>query len=150
MWAQTNWARDQGAAVHLDGARLREAQPFYARPHAQIADLFDTAYVSFYKGLGCIGGCALAGPEDDIEQTRLWRTRHGGLAFSMWPHATDALYGLTVELPAMGELETARAQIAEQDRVWMFDRIWPTAAPEQTRIEFAVGRQVAASPPAKS
>jgi len=169
--------------VHLDGARLWEAQPFYARPHAQIADLFDTVYVSFYKGLGGIGGCALAGPEEDIEQARLWRTRHGGLLFSMWPYAADAMHGLTVELPAMSErfdharslavelaarpgieilpdppqtlifnilidrspaeMEKARARIAEQDGVWMFDRMWPTGSPEQTRIEFAVGRQVA-------
>lgn len=181
--AQTAWARDHGAAVHLDGARLWEAQPFYARPHAQIAGLFDTVYVSFYKGLGGIGGCALAGPEEDIEQARLWRTRHGGLLFSMWPYAADAMHGLTVELPAMSErfdharslavelaarpgieilpdppqtlifnilidrspaeMEKARARIAEQDGVWMFDRMWPTGSPEQTRIEFAVGRQVA-------
>jgi len=83
---QTSWARDRGAAVHLDGARLWEAQPFYGRPHAEIADLFDTVYVSFYKGLGGIGGCALAGPEEDIEQARVWRTRHGGLMYAMWPY----------------------------------------------------------------
>lgn len=65
-------------------------KPFYGRPHAEIADLFDTVYVSFYKGLGGIGGCALAGPEDDIEQARVWRTRHGGLMFSLWPYAADA------------------------------------------------------------
>lgn len=183
LLAQTSWARDRGAAAHLDGARLWEAQPFYGRTHAQIAELFDTVYVSFYKGLGGIGGCALAGPEDDIEQARLWRTRHGGLMFSMWPYAADALYGLTVELPAMGErleharslaaelaarpgveilpdppqtpifnvvidrsprqLDAARARIAAQDGVWMFDRMWPTDSSEVTRIEFALGRQLA-------
>src|SRR4026208_1549676 len=31
--AQVAWAHDQGAAVHLDGARLWESAPFYQRSH---------------------------------------------------------------------------------------------------------------------
>ena len=112
--AQTRWARNRGAAVHLDGARLWEAQPFYDRPHAEIAALFDTVYVSFYKGLGGIGGCVLAGPGDVIEEARVWRTRHGGLQFAMWPYAVDALHGLRVEVPRMaGRLEQARVLAAD-------------------------------------
>lgn len=111
--AQTRWGRERGAAVHLDGARLWEAQPFYDRPHADIAALFDTVYVSFYKGLGGIGGCALAGPVDVIQAARVWRTRHGGVPFAMWPYAADALHGLNVELPVMaGRLRRARALAA--------------------------------------
>ena len=41
--------------MHLDGARLWESQPFYGRPLAEIAGLFDTVYVSFYKELGGLG-----------------------------------------------------------------------------------------------
>src|SRR6266567_4197544 len=47
--AQTEWARERGAAVHLDGARLFESATGYGRPLAEIAALFDTVYVSFYK-----------------------------------------------------------------------------------------------------
>ncbi|MGI8721690.1 MAG: threonine aldolase family protein [Geodermatophilaceae bacterium] len=112
--AQTAWARDQGTALHLDGARLWEAQPFYDRPHAEIADLFDTVYVSFNKGLAGIGGCVLAGPDEVIEQARVWRIRHGGELFAMWPFAIEALHGLQVELPAMANhLQKARALAAE-------------------------------------
>src|ERR1700733_7710974 len=64
--AQAVWARARGAAVHLDGARLGESAAGYERPHAEIAALFDTVYVSFYKGLGALAGCCLAGPEDVI------------------------------------------------------------------------------------
>src|ERR1700733_13457136 len=64
--AQASWARARGAAVHLDGARLGESAAGYERPHAEIAALFDTVYVSFYKGLGALAGCCLAGPEDVI------------------------------------------------------------------------------------
>src|SRR5512142_3160657 len=46
--AQTEWARERGAAVHLDGARLFESATGYGRPLAEIAALFDTVYVSFY------------------------------------------------------------------------------------------------------
>ena len=36
-----------------------------------------SVYVSFYKGLGGLAGCALAGPADFVEETAVWRTRHG-------------------------------------------------------------------------
>jgi len=69
--AQVGHARDRGAAVHLDGARLWEAQPFYGRPLAQIAAIFDTVYVSFYKGLGAPAGSMLLGDDDVIAEARL-------------------------------------------------------------------------------
>src|ERR1700682_5209382 len=52
--AQVAWAHAQGAAVHMDGARLWESGPFYGRAYAEIAGLFDSVYVSFYKGIGAI------------------------------------------------------------------------------------------------
>ena len=61
--AQLGWARQQGAAVHLDGARLWESAAGYGRPPADIAGLFDTVYVSFYKGLGALPGCCVACPD---------------------------------------------------------------------------------------
>jgi threonine aldolase len=99
--AQTACARDQGAAVHLDGARLWEAAPFYGRPLAEIASLFDTLYVSFYKGLGGLSGSMLLGEEDVIAEARLWRHRHGGTLFALWPYAASALAGLRLRLPRM-------------------------------------------------
>ena len=48
------WARERGAAAHLDGARLWEASAGYGRSPAEIAGLFDTTYVSFYKGIGAL------------------------------------------------------------------------------------------------
>ena len=62
--AQVAWARERGVAVHMDGARLWESGPFYERSYAEIAALFDSVYVSFYKGIGAIAGAALAGPAD--------------------------------------------------------------------------------------
>jgi threonine aldolase len=108
--AQASWARDRGAAVHLDGARLWESAAGYERPHAEIAALFDTVYVSFYKGLGALAGCCLAGPEDVIAQAREWRQRMGGTLFGLWPGAASALSSLRRRLPLMpGYLRHARA-----------------------------------------
>src|ERR1700735_4074574 len=71
-------ARERGAAVHLDGARLWESAAGYGKPPADVAALFDTVYVSFYKGLGALPGCCVAGPEDIVAEVREWRDRVGG------------------------------------------------------------------------
>ena len=104
--AQVAWARDRGAAVHLDGARLWEAGPAYAtasrrKSLTNIAALFDTVYVSFYKGLGGIAGCCVAGDADVIEELSVWRTRHGGRMYMMWPYAASALTVLRARLKLM-------------------------------------------------
>ncbi len=98
---QLEWARARGAAVHMDGARLWEATAGYGRTAAQIATLFDTVYVSFYKGLGGISGCCVAGPAEVIAEVSDWRIRHGGRLFAMWPYAASALTGLRTRLPRM-------------------------------------------------
>src|ERR1700745_3393367 len=65
---QAEWAREPGAATHLDAARLFESATGYGRPMAEIATLFDTVYVSFYKGIGALAGCCLAGPADVLAE----------------------------------------------------------------------------------
>jgi threonine aldolase len=101
--AQVGWARSRGAAAHLDGARLWEATAGYDRTPAEIAALFDTVYVSFYKGVGALPGCCVAGPEDDVAQVREWRGRLGGTLFALWPSAASARHLLPdalAEMPA--------------------------------------------------
>ena len=99
--AFTSRARERGVPVHLDGARLWESQPFYDRPYAEIAGLFDSIYVSFYKGLGGVAGAALAGSHDLVAQARRWQARHGGTLFSLLPYAVGARDGLRRRLPRM-------------------------------------------------
>jgi threonine aldolase len=97
-------ARARGAALHLDGARLWQCTPFYGRPLDEIAGLFDTVYVSFYKDLGAPAGCALAGPADLIEEARVWQVRHGGRLFSAYPFLLAAERGLDEVLPRLDAL----------------------------------------------
>ncbi len=99
--AQVAHAHERGAAAHLDGARLWESAPFYGRPLAEIAGLFDTVYVSFYKGLGGMAGSMLLGDEDVVAEARAWRKRHGGTLYNLWPYAAAGLAGLRLRLPRM-------------------------------------------------
>jgi len=102
-------ARRQGAFLHLDGARLWQCGPFYERPLDEIAALFDSVYVSFYKDLGAPAGCALAGSEDLVAEARVWQVRHGGRLFSAFPYLAAAELGLDETLPKMPALvERAR------------------------------------------
>jgi len=94
-------ARAHGAALHLDGARLWQCAPFYGRPFDEIAALFDTVYVSFYKDLGAPAGCALAGPQDLIDEARVWQVRRGGRLFSAYPFLLAAERGLDEVLPRL-------------------------------------------------
>ncbi len=113
---QVAFVRTKGAAVHLDGARLWECTPYYERSPAAIAALFDTVYVSFYKGLGALAGCCLAGEEAEINEARVWRRRHGGTLFSLWPNAASGLAGLRRRLPLMPHYFQHARAIAERLR----------------------------------
>lgn len=111
--AQAAWARAHGVALHLDGARLWEAQPFYARPHADVAGLFDSVYVSFYKGLGGMAGAALAGDAELVSEARVWQRRHGGTLVTMYPYVIAAERALDERLERMSvHLDHARALAA--------------------------------------
>jgi threonine aldolase len=94
-------ARDRGARVHFDGARLWESVPYLGQDLPTIAALADTVYVSFYKSLGGISGAALAGDADVIAEARTWRVRYGGTVFQQWPAAVTALHGLQTALPRL-------------------------------------------------
>lgn len=118
--AQVAWAREHGAAAHLDGARIWEAQPFYDRPHAEIAGLFDTVYTSLYKGLEGVRGAVLAGPEDVLAEAEVWRRRLGGAIPDAWPLAVAGLIGLETlvhRMPAFRDHAVAIARALTDDGV---------------------------------
>jgi threonine aldolase len=177
--AQVEWARSRDVATHLDGARIWEAAPYYERPHAEIAALFDTVYVSLYKGLGGFAGSVLAGQEELVAEARVWRRRHGGSLFNLYPFVAAAQHGLDVLLPQMPHfLEHARSlaaalrevpgidivpyppqtplfhlhlrgdrdalreralDLAEERRIWLFNRLEPTVVPGVHVLELNIG-----------
>ncbi len=125
-------ARGRGAAAHLDGARLWEAQPFYDRPHAEIAGLFDSVYVSLYKGLQGVRGAVLAADADTVAQAAVWRSRLGGSIPDAWPLALAALIGLDDLLPRMPAFRDHAVAIAAAINADGTARAWPD--PPQTPL----------------
>ena len=106
-------ARERDAVVHLDGARLWESTHGLGKPLEEIAGLFDSVYVSFYKSLEGISGAALAGTQDFIDQARVWRHRYGGMLFQQWPAALSAMHGLDTVLPRLGA-QVAHAKVVAE------------------------------------
>ena len=101
LTAISQWTRSRGIPFHLDGARIWEIAPWYGRTISEIAALADTVYVSFYKGLGGMGGCVLAGPAAVIAASRPWRNRFGGDMPTIFPYVLTALDGMHRHLPRM-------------------------------------------------
>ncbi len=116
--AISDWCRREGIALHLDGARLWEAQPHYERPLAEIAALADSVYVSFYKGLGGLSGAMLLGSEAFIEALRPWKSRLAGNVYTLYPFVLSAFQGLREQLPHMADYRNrARTLAAHMARV---------------------------------
>ena len=88
-------ARDSGAAVHLDGARLFNAAIGAGLEPSAWGALADTVTVCFSKGLGCPFGAVLAGSAETIE--RAWEgkfllggaLRQSGIAAAAMLYALD-------------------------------------------------------------
>ncbi|MFF4919377.1 threonine aldolase family protein [Kitasatospora sp. NPDC001261] len=92
-------ARETGARVHFDGARLWNTTVHFDKGLDEIAALADSVYVSYYKDLGGISGAALAGDKALTAYARTWRHRYGGQLSQQWPAALAALHGLDTALP---------------------------------------------------
>lgn len=114
-------ARVRGVPLHLDGARLWEAAAGYGVEVAELATLADTVYVSFYKGLGGIGGAMVLGETDVLAAMRPWQTRFGGDLYTAFPQALSALDGLDQQLPRMpayvARARTLAARLAADARL---------------------------------
>jgi threonine aldolase len=105
-------AREREIALHMDGARLWQCEPFYERSLDEIAGLFDTVYVSFYKDLGAPAGSALAGAKAVVDEARVWQIRHGGRLFTAFPFLVAAERGLDEVLPRMPEFVARAKELA--------------------------------------
>ncbi len=112
LTALSDWTHAQKVPLHFDGARLWECAPFYERSYAEIAGLADSVYVSFYKGLGGLGGCILAGTADFINEATAWRTRFGGNLYTSFPYIISATEGLHRQLPKMAGYYRQAREIA--------------------------------------
>jgi len=91
----------RGTHLHMDGARLWEAQAGYGRSAAQIAAGFDSVYVSLYKGIGGLGGAMLAGSRAFVERAAEWFRRQGGNVVHRSPYVVSAAMQFDARLASM-------------------------------------------------
>lgn len=103
------YCHEKGIQLHLDGARLFESLPYYQKTAAEVCALFDSVYVSFYKGIGAIAGAILAGDRDFTDESKIWKRRHGGDLISLYPYIVSADYYFDRRIGKMGKyFEEAR------------------------------------------
>lgn len=86
-------ASSKGIAFHCDGARIFEATTGYGKTVAELAEPFDSIYISFYKGLGGISGAMLLGPKEFCDEARIWLRRFGGNLYTLLPYAVSGWSG---------------------------------------------------------
>lgn len=116
LCAVSAWCRERGITLHIDGARLWESAAGYGVSCDALAALADTVYVSFYKGLGGLGGAVVAGSAEHVGALGVWKTRFGGDLFTAYPQALSALAGLDRHLPRMDGYVARARGLAERLR----------------------------------
>ncbi|TYA53828.1 threonine aldolase family protein [Formosa maritima] len=94
----SNYCKQKGYKMHLDGARLHIASAFTNVSVLEYASYFDTVYISLYKYLNAAGGAILCGDAEIIDQVAHQIKIHGGAAYKTWPNTSVALHYLqTIE-----------------------------------------------------
>lgn len=114
LQAISEYCRENGIRLHLDGARILETLPFYNRTVQEICNLFDSVYLSMYKGIGGIAGAILAGSEEFINQSKIWKKRHGGDLISLYPYIFTADYYFDKRKDKMAEYYESAKELAER------------------------------------
>jgi len=111
--ATVHAARERGAAVHLDGARLFNAAVAAGRPPSDWARLADSVTICFSKGLGCPMGAVLAGSAALVE--RAWESKYllGGALRQSGVVAAAALYALDHHVDRLADDHARAKRLAE-------------------------------------
>lgn len=110
----SQFCRENEIKVHLDGARLWECLPYYNKTAVEICSLFDSVYVSFYKGIGGIAGAILAGDQSLIDESKIWKRRHGGDLISLYPYVLSSDYYYEQRIGKMADYYNSAKRVAEQ------------------------------------
>ncbi|HEY5100853.1 MAG TPA: threonine aldolase family protein [Gaiellaceae bacterium] len=106
-------ARERGAAVHLDGARLFNASVAAGRAPSDWARIADSVTICFSKGLGCPTGAILAGSSALVE--RAWESKYllGGALRQSGILAAAALYALDYHVDRLADDHARARRLAE-------------------------------------
>ena len=87
----TAYAHREGIRLHLDGARMFLQSAYTGMDVAELAQPFDTVYVSLYKYFNAASGAILAGPAALLDGMFHTRRMFGSGLPAAWPFAAVAL-----------------------------------------------------------
>ena len=106
-------AREHGLSVHMDGARLLNAQVASGVSAKQMAAPCDSVWLDLSKGLGCPVGGVLAGSRSFIEAAWAWKHRMGGAMRQSGVLAAAGLYALEHNIERLAEDHANARRLAE-------------------------------------
>ncbi|WP_281864160.1 threonine aldolase family protein [Planomicrobium okeanokoites] len=112
LTAISQYCQEKDIRLHLDGARILETLPYYQKSVGEICSLFDSVYISMYKGIGGIAGAVLAGDDDFIKDSKVWKKRHGGDLISLYPYIFTADYYFELRKDKMADYYEAAKELA--------------------------------------
>jgi threonine aldolase len=96
-------ARRHGLAVHMDGARILNAQVASGVAARRMAAACDSVWLDLSKGLGCPVGGVLAGSRAFIDEAWGWKHRLGGALRQSGVLAAAGLYALDHNVERLAE-----------------------------------------------
>jgi threonine aldolase len=128
-------ARELGIKVHLDGARLFNAQAATGIPACQWCEHADTVSVCSSKGLGAPVGSLLAGDEETIGEARRARKAFGGGMRQAGVIAAGSLYAFEHHAERLAEDHERAEKLADGLR----DAGYSVEAPETNIVLVQVG-----------
>jgi threonine aldolase len=96
-------ARTHKMKLHMDGARLLNAQVATGIPAKTFAAPMDSVWLDLSKGLGCPVGGVLAGSKELVEESWRWKQRFGGSMRQSGILAAAGIYALDNNVERMAE-----------------------------------------------
>ncbi|MEZ5083541.1 MAG: beta-eliminating lyase-related protein [Bacteroidales bacterium] len=114
----SNFCRENGYKLHLDGARLHIASAYSGVSVAEYASHFDTVYISLYKYLNAGGGAILCGDAELIDRMAHQIKILGGSILRNWSVTAMALHYLPgIENRWEQVVEKAKQLIPELNKI---------------------------------
>lgn len=108
----SQYTKDHGLYLHLDGARLWNASQATGIPLAEYGQYFDTISVCLSKGVGAPIGSILAGSEERIRRARHLRKLMGGGWRQAGMLAAAALHCIDTVVPTMPQTHQFAKKLA--------------------------------------
>ncbi len=110
----SDYCREKGYKMHLDGARLHLASVYTGIPVGDYAALFDTVYISLYKYLNAGGGAILCGEAALMEKVKHQMKVLGGTMWQSWYNTAMALHYVEGIVERWQQLVKKGARLVEE------------------------------------